>query len=78
MVPSELTRRAGMGELLVLLVCWKLGPYGVPDQEGDRVVAPSKWPPSGPCLGGQFDCAPVHYVMLSTIIDVRCCFGDKK
>jgi hypothetical protein len=24
-----------MGELLVLLVCWKLGPYGVPDQQGE-------------------------------------------
>ena len=24
-----------MGELLVLLVCWKSGPYGVPDQQGD-------------------------------------------
>jgi len=35
MVPSELTRRVGMGELLVLLVCWKSGPYGVPDQQGD-------------------------------------------
>jgi hypothetical protein len=32
MVHSELTRRVGMGGLLVLLVCWKLGPYGVPDQ----------------------------------------------
>ncbi len=29
------TRRVGMGELLVLLVCWKSGPYGVPDQQGD-------------------------------------------
>jgi hypothetical protein len=29
MVPSELTRRVNMGELLVLLVCWKSGPYGV-------------------------------------------------
>jgi hypothetical protein len=35
MVHSELTRRVGMGELLVLLVCWKSGPYGVPDQQGD-------------------------------------------
>jgi hypothetical protein len=35
MVPSELTRRVCMGELLVLLVCWKSGPYGVPDQQGD-------------------------------------------
>ena len=25
-----------MGELLVLLVCWKSGPYGVPEQQGDR------------------------------------------
>ena len=24
-----------MGELLVLLVCWKWGPYGVPNQKGD-------------------------------------------
>ncbi len=24
-----------MGELLVLLVCWKWGPYGVPNQQGD-------------------------------------------
>jgi hypothetical protein len=36
MVPSELTRRVGMGELLVLLVYWKSGPYGVPDQQGDK------------------------------------------
>ena len=27
-----------MGELfLVLLVCWKSGPYGVPDQQGDTI-----------------------------------------
>jgi hypothetical protein len=31
-----LTRRVSVGELLVLLVCWKSGPYGVPDQQGDR------------------------------------------
>jgi hypothetical protein len=36
MMPSELTRRADTGELLVLLVCWKSGPYGVLDQQGDR------------------------------------------
>ena len=41
MVPSELTRRVGMGELLVLLVCWKSGPYGVPDQQGDNSFG---WP----------------------------------
>ncbi len=26
-----------MGELLVLLVCWKSGPYCVPDQQGDII-----------------------------------------
>jgi hypothetical protein len=39
MVPSELTRRVGMEEILVLLVCWKFGPYGVPDQQGHTVIA---------------------------------------
>ena len=37
MVPSELTRRVGMGDG-VISVCWKSGPYGVPsrpDQQGD-------------------------------------------
>jgi hypothetical protein len=38
MVPSELTRRVSMEELLVLLVCWKSGPYGVPDQQGDMYL----------------------------------------
>jgi hypothetical protein len=39
MVPSELTRRVGMGELLVLFVFWKSGPYGVPDQQGDTLLS---------------------------------------
>jgi len=61
MVPSELTRRVGMGELLVLLVCSKLGPYGVPDQQGDTTLfdhkktAPSKhWLPKHPYLNKYF------------------------
>jgi len=35
MVPSELTRRVGYGGVIILLDCWKWGPYGVPDQQGD-------------------------------------------
>ncbi len=56
MVPSELTRRVSMGELLVLLVCWKSGPYGVPDQQGDKgkleLLIPYK--PRGASPLGQF------------------------
>ena len=37
MVPSELTRRVGYGGVIILLDCWKWGPYGVPDQQGDMV-----------------------------------------
>ena len=36
MVPSELTRRVGNGGVIILLDCWKWGPYGVPDQQGDE------------------------------------------
>jgi hypothetical protein len=58
-VPSELTRRVGMGELLVLLVCWKSGPYGVPDQQGD----------SSTQLGNNLLTHHLIGVLLITIVD---------
>ncbi len=36
MVASELTGGVNIGDLLVFLGCWRLGPYADPDQQGDR------------------------------------------
>ena len=40
MVGSELTGGVSIGDLLVFLGCWRLGPYADPDQQGDTVDIP--------------------------------------
>jgi hypothetical protein len=37
MVGSELTGGVSIGDLLVFLGCWRLGPYADPDQQGDYI-----------------------------------------